>query len=240
MIDRPQMFSNVCPVLYGLVPRTLCGDKVAKFAMDETGRTGIEGDMDPIDICVFTEKPVNHGSILVKARLIGGFRMLDGEEADDKIVAVLDQDLTYGKINDISELPPKIVDRLRHYFLTYKQIPGDDEKHICEITDIYGVEDAKKVLNLSMEDYNDKYANQDITQSLILSLESVPGSFYFHIKKISILVSWNSRNKCEQKQNGERGESSPILCLAREIFLTAVPVGVQVVIENVEMNSKKF
>ena len=75
------------------------------------------------------------------------------------IVAVLDQDLTYGKINDISELPPKIVDRLRHYFLTYKQIPGDDEKHICEITDIYGVEDAKKVLNLSMEDYNDKYAN---------------------------------------------------------------------------------
>ncbi|MCP4296814.1 MAG: inorganic pyrophosphatase [Proteobacteria bacterium] len=157
MIDRPQMFSNVCPVLYGLVPRTLCGDKVAQFAMDETGRTGIEGDMDPIDICVFTEKPVNHGSVLVKARLIGGFRMLDGEEADDKIVAVLDQDLAYGKINDISELPPRIVDRLRHYFLTYKQIPGDEEKNICEITDIYGAEDAKNVLNLSMEDYNDKY-----------------------------------------------------------------------------------
>lgn len=157
MIDRPQMFSNVCPVLYGLVPRTLCGNKVAQFAMDETGRTGIQGDMDPIDICVFTEKPVNHGSVLVKARLIGGFRMLDGEEADDKIVAVLDQDLTYGNVTDIHDLPAKIVDRLRHYFLTYKQIPGDSEKRICEITDIYGAEDAKKVLQLSMEDYDDIY-----------------------------------------------------------------------------------
>lgn len=157
MIDRPQMFSNVCPVLYGLVPRTLCGNKVAQFAMDETGRTGIQGDMDPIDICVFTEKPVNHGSVLVKARLIGGFRMLDGEEADDKIVAVLDQDLTYGNVTDIHDLPAKIVDRLRHYFLTYKQIPGDSEKRICEITDIYGAEDAKKVLQLSIEDYDDIY-----------------------------------------------------------------------------------
>ncbi|MGH9677751.1 MAG: inorganic diphosphatase [Candidatus Acidiferrum sp.] len=83
MIDRPQLFSNVCPALYGLIPQTFCGERTAELCSMRTGRSGITGDGDPLDICVLTEKSVTHGDILLKARPIGGLRMLDGDEADD-------------------------------------------------------------------------------------------------------------------------------------------------------------
>lgn len=158
MIDRPQKYSNFCPVPYGLVPRTLCGERVAEFAMKKTGRENVVGDLDPIDICVFTERPINHASVLVKARPIGGLQMFDGNEADDKIIAVLDRDLTYGRIENIDDLPHKLINRLRHYFLTYKQMPEDDdnEARICEILGVYGADDAKEMVKLAMEDYAEK------------------------------------------------------------------------------------
>lgn len=154
MIDRPQKFSNIIPALYGFVPKTYCGDKVAKFSADILGRE-LEGDGDPIDICVFTEREIPHGDILVEARIIGGMRMIDGGEADDKLVAVLAQDEVY-TFEDIKDAPDRLVNRLKHYFLTYKQIPGEEAAE-CEITHVYGAEEAFKVLGLSMEDYNDKY-----------------------------------------------------------------------------------
>ena len=67
-IDRPQQFSNVCPALYGFVPRTLCAREVGRFCDERTGRTGIVGDGDPMDICVLTERPITHGDILVRVR----------------------------------------------------------------------------------------------------------------------------------------------------------------------------
>src|SRR5690242_3146626 len=60
-IDRPQRYSSLCPTLYGFVPQTYCGEEVAKRCMERTGRTGIKGDHDPLDICVLTERPVVHG-----------------------------------------------------------------------------------------------------------------------------------------------------------------------------------
>src|SRR3954466_2537169 len=59
-IDRPQRFSSMCPTLYGFIPQTFCGEEVAKLCSDQTGRTGIEGDRDPMDICVLTEKTFAH------------------------------------------------------------------------------------------------------------------------------------------------------------------------------------
>jgi inorganic pyrophosphatase len=81
--------------------------------------------------------------------------MIDGGEADDKIIAVLDQDEVYD-FDDIKDAPQRLINRLKHYFLTYKQIPGEEDAQ-CEITHIYGAEEAKKVIELSMEDYNDLY-----------------------------------------------------------------------------------
>ena len=102
-LDRPQKFSNIVPSLYGFIPQTLCGPKMAQLANDVLARYNIEGDGDPLDICVLTEKDVTHGDIIVKARPIGGLRLLDHYQSDDKIIAVLENDALYGEMKDIEE-----------------------------------------------------------------------------------------------------------------------------------------
>ena len=165
-IDRPQKFSNIVPALYGFVPQTYCMEEVAKVCMEATGREDIIGDGDPLDICVLTEREVTHGNIIVKARPIGGFRMLDGGEADDKIIAVLENDEVYDGWQDVTDMPPAILNRLQHYFLTYKQLPGEAPK--CEITETYGAEEAKRVIEASRVDYHTSYGNLEAVMSSTL------------------------------------------------------------------------
>lgn len=159
-VDRPQKYSNFCPSLYGLLPQTLCADHVAALSAQRTGHQGIVGDADPLDICVLTERSISHGNILVRAIPIGGMRMLDGDEADDKIVAVLEGDATYGHIREVADCPPVVIDRLRHYFLTYKQAPGALTP-VCEITHVYGRQEAHDVIERSRADYLARYAHLD-------------------------------------------------------------------------------
>lgn len=154
-IDRPQKYSNVVPALYGFVPQTFCGDLVGEYCMEKTGRTDIKGDGDPIDICVLTEKTIAHGDILVYVRPIGGFRMLDGNEADDKIIAVLANDVVYSEYKDLCDCPPFVIERLKHYFLTYKDMPGEPKD--TEIPQTYGVEEAHEVIRRSMIDYQKRF-----------------------------------------------------------------------------------
>lgn len=156
-IDRPQKFSNVVPALYGFIPQTYCGAKVGEYCSKKTGKEGIIGDGDPIDICVLTEKNIAHGDLLVNAIPIGGFRMIDGNEADDKIIAVLRNDTVYGHFKDISEVPDIVIQRLEHYFLTYKDMPGEEKD--TEITGSYSAMEAHEVIGFSVEDYNEKFAN---------------------------------------------------------------------------------
>ncbi|MDD5360775.1 MAG: inorganic pyrophosphatase [Ignavibacteria bacterium] len=157
-IDRPQLYSNICPTPYGLIPQTYCGDRVAEYCCSKTGRNGIKGDGDPLDICVLTEKVITHNDILLNAVPIGGLRMIDGNEADDKIIAVMHKDNIFGGWDDISDCPTSLIERIRHYFLTYKEAPGAD-KRICEITHIYGREEAYEVIKRSREDYLEKYSD---------------------------------------------------------------------------------
>jgi inorganic pyrophosphatase len=158
MIDRPQQFSNVCPTLYGFVPRTLCAEEVGRLCSERTGRPGIVGDGDPMDICVLTERPITHGDILVHARPIGGLRMIDGHEADDKIIAVLEQDAVYGGMERIGDCPPSLLDRLRHYFLTYKQSPDGGARRV-EITHVYDRDDAREAIRRSQRDYARRFGS---------------------------------------------------------------------------------
>lgn len=157
-VDRPQRFSNVCPALYGFVPQTYCGASTAAFCEEKTGKK-VEGDGDPLDICILSEKQITHGNILLQCRPLGGFRMIDGDEADDKIIAVMKGDLVYGNYKDIDDIPQIVIDRLRHYFLTYKQIPGDDTKAECEITHTYGADEAYEVIRRSQDDYYTKFGD---------------------------------------------------------------------------------
>lgn len=152
-IDRPQQYSNIIPALYGFVPRTFCGERIARLASERSGMTIREGDGDPLDICVLTEREITHGDILLQAIPIGGFRLIDKGEADDKIIAVLKGDAMYGQYTDLSELPEAVVKRLRHYFLTYKNLP--DEPPVMELANIYGRDEAREVIRTSMDDYAD-------------------------------------------------------------------------------------
>ncbi|MBP1643781.1 MAG: inorganic pyrophosphatase [Acidobacteria bacterium] len=155
-VDRPQKFSSLCPTPYGFVPRTWCGPRTGRLAAERSGRTIERGDGDPLDICVLTERRVPRGDLLLRARPVGGLRMIDHGEADDKIVAVLADDAVFGGYADLAELPAALVERLRHYFLTYKQPPG--ELPTGEIAGIYGRREAWQVIDASRLDYDERFA----------------------------------------------------------------------------------
>ena len=150
-IDRPQQYSNVVPANYGFVPQTFCGAEIARLAAKGSGKTVEKGDGDPLDILVLSEHHIPRGDIILKAFPIGGLCLLDRGEADDKIIATLVGDKVYENYKDLSELPTGIVERLRHYFLTYKTLPGEPE--IIEIAYRYGRERAHEVIEAAMKDY---------------------------------------------------------------------------------------
>jgi len=155
-IDRPQKFSNVVPTLYGFIPQTYCDIKIAEFAALKSGKIVTKGDGDPLDICVLSEKTITHGDIILQAIPIGGLRLIDKGEADDKIIAVLKDDEVFAEWKDIADCTEAVLNRLKHYFLTYKNIPGEG-KNTCEIAGVYGREEAYEVINKSREDYNNKF-----------------------------------------------------------------------------------
>ena len=169
MIDRPNKFSSLMPVMYGFVPQTYCAEAVAEYCMEKTGRQGIKGDGDPLDVCVLCDRPVTHGDLLLDAVVVGGFRMIDGGEADDKIIAVLKDDQSYGHVKDLSELPAKLIKRLKHYFISYKEDPDTDEKPEVEITHSYGREEALEVVRRSQADYQSHYGTlgTDLVEALV-------------------------------------------------------------------------
>lgn len=157
-LDRPQAFSSQCPTLYGFIPRTYCGPKVSEYFAQKIKLESIKGDLDPLDICVLSERPIFKSDIMVEAKPIGGLRFIDNGEADDKIIAVLRGDLVYGNMTEISDCPHNLIDRLRHYFLTYKDFPSVHQGK-TEIAHTYGREEAFEVIRLSQIDYEEKFAD---------------------------------------------------------------------------------
>ena len=89
-VDRPQRGSSYPPALYGFIPRTYCGPRVAKLCT-----AAKRGDGDPMDVCVMSERPINRSEVILRVRVVGGIKMIDDGEADDKIVAVLQNDLVW-------------------------------------------------------------------------------------------------------------------------------------------------
>jgi inorganic pyrophosphatase len=155
-IDRPQKYSSFCPTLYGFIPQTFCAEESAKRASKRNNLQNIRGDGDPLDICVLTEKAFSHANFLLRARPIGGLTMFDGKEVDDKVIAVLADDVVYGKMKDISEVPEGLIERLRHYFLTYTQPPEESEQQV-EIPEVYGRDQALEVIRVGQRDYRNHY-----------------------------------------------------------------------------------
>jgi len=149
-VDRPQHTSSQPPTLYGIVPRTYCGDRVGAL-MEGAER----GDGDPLDVCVLSERPIMRAEVVLDARVVGGLPMLDGGEADDKIVAVLERDRFWAGARDLVDLPEVLLARLRHYFLTYKLEPEGEPR--VSIGEAYGHERACTVVEAAMADYEDAF-----------------------------------------------------------------------------------
>ncbi len=166
-VDRPQKYSSICPTLYGFIPQTYCGTHIAELCRKRTGRPNIVGDDDPLDICVLTEKSITHGDIIIGAIPIGGFRMIDNGQADDKIIAVMNTDDLYGQWNNVGDCPHTFIDRLKHYFLTYKDLPGSDER-LCEITAVYDRKEALDVIQRARQDYHEKFPHLESMMKEIL------------------------------------------------------------------------
>lgn len=149
-VDRPQASSSLPPTLYGFVPRTYCGTRVAALSPGSE-----RGDGDPLDICVISERPINRADLVLDARVVGGLRMVDHGEADDKIISVLVNDTAWSDAKDVSELPGTVIDRLRHYFSTYKLVPGEGTE--VEIDAPYGADQAFEVIEASVADYAEAF-----------------------------------------------------------------------------------
>ena len=149
-VDRPQRGSSQPPTLYGIVPRTFCGRRVRDL-MPAAER----GDGDPLDICVVSERPINRAEVILDARVVGGLPMIDGGEADDKIVAVLKNDTFWGDVEELDQLPANLIERLQHYFMTYKMVPGSGSR--VTIGDPYGRRHAEGVVSAAIEDYRDEF-----------------------------------------------------------------------------------
>lgn len=152
-VDRPQTGSSTPPTLYGFIPRTYCGERVAAMC-DDVDRS----DGDPLDICVISERPIDRSEIWMPARVIGGLQMIDGEEADDKIIAVLDVDPVWAAVDEIGDLPPMMLDRIQHYFLSYKVMPGHEST--VRIPLVYGAARARDVVSAALDDYADMFGSE--------------------------------------------------------------------------------
>lgn len=102
-LDRVIYASMYYPLNYGFIPQTL-GD-----------------DGDPLDIVVLTQVSVVP-LCLIPSKVIGVMQMVDRGDADDKIIAVAEEDPSVNDINDISDLPPYLMAELTHFFENYKTL----------------------------------------------------------------------------------------------------------------------
>jgi inorganic pyrophosphatase len=145
-VDRPQRTSSQAPALYGFIPRTYCGEGVAALCPGAA-----QGDGDPLDICVLSERPITRSEIIVPARVVGGLQLVDRGEVDDKIIAILEKDFMWSEVDDVGGLPRILVERLQHYFETYKLVPGEPAQ--IRVQQVYGKAHAMKVIEAAIADY---------------------------------------------------------------------------------------
>ena len=110
-----------------------------------------------MDVCIFTERDLAHGDILLTAVPIGGLRLVDAGAAHDKILAAIEEDAAFGSRQDITDCPRPLIDRLRHYFLTYKtnRDSGPDGDRV--VAEVYGRDEALEMIRRSHQDYCDRF-----------------------------------------------------------------------------------
>ena len=140
-LDRVLYSSMYYPANYGFLPQTFCDDG------------------DPLDIVVLSQITIVPMCI-VRAKVIGVMHMLDQGEADDKIIAVVENDMSVNHIENIDQLPKHFEKELRNFFEDYKKL----ENKTVRVDAFQGREVAMKVIQQALVDYSQKYVNADLEE----------------------------------------------------------------------------
>ena len=136
-LDRIIYSSFHYPVNYGFIPQTYGGDK------------------DPLDILVITSLPVQPLT-LMDAKVIGVMQMIDGGDADDKIIAVAANDPSVNHYNNIEELPKHFFEELRHFFQEYKRL----ENKTVEVEEFKDKATALNIIQEAIDFYKTTFLNK--------------------------------------------------------------------------------
>ncbi len=134
-LDRVLYSAVHYPANYGFIPRT----------------HGEDGD--PLDILVLMQEPVEPLTI-VRARALGGLRMVDDKGGDDKIVAVCVDDPSFAHYETLRSLPPHLMRELDRFFRDYKGLEGKAKADAVEVGDMYGYLQALEVIRKSRAAYD--------------------------------------------------------------------------------------
>ncbi|MGF1533982.1 MAG: inorganic diphosphatase [Bernardetiaceae bacterium] len=132
-LDRVLYSAMYYPANYGFIPRTFCDDG------------------DPLDILVISMIDVVPLCIL-NAKVVGVMRMLDGGEADDKIIAVAQDDISINHIERIEDFPEHLLKETLNFFEDYKKL----ENKTVKVEEFESREVALEIVKKALEDYNSK------------------------------------------------------------------------------------
>lgn len=137
MLDRYLYSAMHYPGDYGLVPQTLWDDG------------------DPLDILVFTGRPT-YPMTLCECRVIGVLRMVDGEEKDDKILAIHHGDPRFAEWKDVKDIPQHLIKELHNFMERYKELEGKTVK----VFEVLGRDAAFKDIEKAQKLYQDKFGKK--------------------------------------------------------------------------------
>jgi inorganic pyrophosphatase len=139
ILDRILFTSTHYPANYGFIPRTYAEDG------------------DPLDVLVLCQEDIEPLS-LVSCYPIGVIKMQDSDENDEKIVAIPFGDPSLTKYRDIKDLPTHLITEMSHFFEVYKSLEGKK----TYILDIDGADEAKRIIEQSILEYNKRFTNQTL------------------------------------------------------------------------------
>jgi len=105
MVDRIMSAPMFYPANYGFIPHTLSDDG------------------DPADVLVVSSEPLVHGCV-VPSRPVGILNMTDEAGEDAKILAVPAGKICHESqhINSYTDLPPRLIAQITHFFEHYKEL----------------------------------------------------------------------------------------------------------------------
>ncbi len=125
------------PLNYGFIPQTL-GE-----------------DHDPLDVVVLTQVAVVP-VCLIPCKVIGVMQMIDHGEADDKIIAVAEDDPSVSHIKDVKDLPDHLRNELKHFFENYKTL----ENKVVTVDEFLSKEKAEQIIQASIARYKETYGKK--------------------------------------------------------------------------------